>query len=154
MRSLPPLGSASAQPRAAAAPLRAAARICLRGERESIFSSLLSSRWKMPSHLPHPLETDFVMHSENGGANIALPFVVRVSLRVIYIISAIMIQPITQINRLCIDPNARIVLLQIFPVKSSRKFFSFKCLQNVCITRNTSVYSEWPFPCWRPFAEF
>ena len=76
------------------------------------------------------------------------------ALRVIHIISAIITQLITQINRLCIHPNARIVFLQIFPVKGSRILFLFKRFQNVGITRNTSAYSEWPFPCWRPFAEF
>jgi len=34
----------------------------------------------MPARLPHPLETDFVMHSVNGDAKIALPLIVGVRL--------------------------------------------------------------------------
>ena len=56
--------------------------------------------------------------------------------------------------RLCIYPYTRIVFLQIFSIKGSRKLFSFQCFQNIGITRKTSINFKWPFPCWRPFAEF
>ena len=49
-------------------------------ERESIFTSPLSSQCKMPTPLPLLLETDFVMHSANGDAKMGLPLIVGVSL--------------------------------------------------------------------------
>ena len=75
-------------------------------------------------------------------------------LRAIYTKSAIVTQPITQFNWLCIYPHARIIFLQIFPIKCSSILFPFKCFQNIGISRNTFAYSEWSFPRWRPFAEF
>ena len=58
------------------------------------------------------------------------------------------------INRLCIHPNARVILLQIIFIKSSRILFPFERFRNVSITRNASAYSKRPLPCWRSFAEF
>ena len=63
-------------------------------------------------------------------------------------------QPIFRRNRLRIYPNTWVVFLQIFSIKCAEKFFSLQCLQNVCISRNTSTNLVWPFPCWRPLAEF
>ena len=76
------------------------------------------------------------------------------ALRAIHVISAITISTDNLINRLCIHPNTRVILLQIFSIKSSRILFLFECLQNISITRNASAYSKRPLPCWRSFAEF
>ena len=57
-------------------------------------------------------------------------------------------------HQLRIYPYARVVFLQIFSIKGSGKFFSFQCLQNVGITRNTSIYFIWSLPRGTPFAEF
>ena len=73
--------AAAAAPPLARATCRAASlRICVGGERESIFGSPLSSRCKVPAVLPHLLEMDFVRHSDARGAKMALHFFVGVSL--------------------------------------------------------------------------
>ena len=55
--------------------------ICVGGEKESIFTSPLSSRCILPPPLPHLLETILVRHSAGRDAKLALHPSVGVSLR-------------------------------------------------------------------------
>lgn len=52
-----------------------------------------------------------------------------------------------------VNPNARVVLLQIFSIKCLRKN-SFKSLQDICITKYASAHTIGSFPIRQPFAVF
>jgi len=76
------------------------------------------------------------------------------ALKAILLVSAIAHNPTNAIiHRLCVYPYTRVVFLQIFHVKGSKKFFSLERFQNISITRNTSIYLVRPLPSWWPFVE-
>ena len=115
-----------------------------------LFSFSVNFHCNSPNFLLHQLITQKSISIESKQFGVCRFF----ALRAIHIVSAIITQPITQIDRLCIHPNTRIIFLQILSIKGSRVLFPFECFQNVSIARNTSAYFERSLPCRRPFVEF
>jgi len=95
-----------------------------------LFSFSVNFHCNSPNFLLHQLIMQKSISIESKQFGVCRFF----ALRAIYVISAITIQPITWINRLCIHPNTRVILLQIFSIKGSRIFFPFKHYQErICL---------------------
>lgn len=58
------------------------------------------------------------------------------------------------ISFLSVHQYAGIVFLHILVIQRSDKSFSLESFQNVCVSRNTLIYSIRTFPCRRPLAIF